>query len=356
MQDLHWRYNFNTDQFDFIEKDPRQHYEPLLRHVHRPTLVIDCNLVKSQDIESYVRTVVDRADAEQIKFTQIIFDGTQDPVTDYHSKSAILDSLAGDFRIPCFFALSQFDLASHKHLREINYPSWLFVFKKQALGKQFPSHDRGYSFSCLNRNPTFHRLVFYTMMKDRGLLDQFIYSFYDRCPYQGHPITSYQYHGLSTLVGEELAQRCISNIQDFPISWQGETLGANDHSLAHPAYQDAWCNVVTETSALISFTSEKIWKPIAAGQMFVVVGAPGTTAWLKNLGFHTFSDDYDLKQNFSSRLHLAADVIDRHRSDTRDWWHANRFHVEHNFHWLHSGNVEQQILKPVVALLNGERS
>jgi hypothetical protein len=356
MQDLHWRYNFNTDQFDFVENNPHQHYEPLLKQVHRPTLVIDCNLVKGQDIEHYVKTVVDRANAARIRFEQIIFDGTQDPVTDYRDKSIILDNIAGEFRIPCFFGLSQFDLTQHQHLKEINYPSWLFVFKKQSLPHEFPGHDRTHAFSCLNRNPTFHRLVFYTMVKDLGLLDKFIYSFYDRCPYQGHLITAYQYRGLANLVGDELAQRCITNIRDFPIAWQSEPLGANDHSLAHPAYQDAWCNVVTETSALISFTSEKIWKPIAAGQLFLVVGAPGTTAWLKRLGFHVFCDDYDLKQNFSSRLHLVAEVVNQHHADTRDWWHANRFHIEHNFHWFHSGNVERQILAPVVALLNGERS
>ena len=111
MQDLHWRYNFNTDQFDFVENNPNQHYEPLLKQVHRPTLVIDCNLVKGQDIEHYVKTVVDRASADNIRFEQIIFDGTQDPVTDYRDKSIILDNIAGEFRIPCFLVSAS--LISH---------------------------------------------------------------------------------------------------------------------------------------------------------------------------------------------------------------------------------------------------
>ncbi len=351
MQDLHWRYNFNTDQFDFVENNPNQHYEPLLKQVHRPTLVIDINLVQTEKLQNYVTTVLDRAHADQIKFDQIIFDGTQDPFVDYQSKVAILEAFAQHKGIPCYLSLSQFDLRTHTHLREINYPSWLFVFKKQQL-PEWNKGERAHSFSCLNRNPTFHRLVFYTLIKQRGLLDQFIYSFYDRCPYQGHPVRSHQYHGLENLVGKELAKLCLDNIADFPISWSGEALGQNDHTIGHPAYQDAWCNVVTETSPLVSFTSEKIWKPIAAGQLFLVVGAPGTCAWLRNLGFYTFDDDYDLKQNFSSRLELVADCVASHADNTRDWWQANRFQIEHNYHWFRSGNVEKTLLDPIVNQLN----
>lgn len=351
MQDLHWRWNFNTQGFEFIENDPRQHYEPLLRHVAVPTLVIDINLVRAADLRSYADLVVDSAQAAGIRYDQIIFDGTQDPVLDYDAKARTLDQFASTKGIVTYLALSQFSLNTHPHLREINYPSWLFAFKKQTL-PPWNDRERSHAFSCLNRNPTFHRLMLYTKIKKRGLLDRFIYSFYDRCPYQGHPITAYQYRGLADFVGEEEASLCLENLQDFPLSWAGETLGSNDHTIDHPAYQDAWCNVVTETSALVSFTSEKIWKPIAAGQLFVIAGAPNTAAWLKRLGFHVMEDHYDLKINLSSRFDLVTDVIDRHRDSARDWWHANRFHIEHNYHWFHSGNVEKNLADPIIRQLN----
>lgn len=351
MQDLHWRYNFNTAQFDFVENNPQQHYEPLLKHVQIPTLVIDINLVPAKDLLTYATDVLDKAYADQIRFQQIVFDGTQDPVLDYDIKTQILDRFAREKGIPIYLAMSQFSLAKHKYLVEINYPSWLFVFKKQTL-PTWSNKERQYSFSCLNRNPTFHRLVLYTKIKQRGLLNKFIYSFYDRCPYQGHPITAYQYRGLADFVGKETADLCFQSLQDFPLSWAGEVLGDNDHSINHPAYRDTWCNIVTETSALVSFTSEKIWKPIAAGQMFLIAGAPNTTAWLKGLGFHTFEDHYDGKINLASRFDLLVDVIDQHRDDARAWWQANRFHVEHNYHWFHSGNVEKSLLDPVINQLN----
>lgn len=355
MQDLHWRYNFNTGEFDFVENNPNQHYEPLLKHVHRPTLVIDINLVSADNLESYATEVLDRASASMIKFNQVIFDGTQDPVLDYPEKIKVLDEFARVKGLKSYLGLSQFSLQTHKHIQEINYPSWLFVFKKQQL-PEANFGPRQYGFSCLNRNPTFHRLILYTLIKQAGLLDHFIYSFYDRCPYQGFKMTAHHYRNINRFVNQELYSQCLESLADFPLAWAGEQQGVNDHSINHPAYQDTWCNIVTETSAVVSFTSEKIWKPIAAGQLFLIAGAPGTAAWLQNLGFHTFDDSYDLKYNIQSRLEMIVERVREHVADPQAWWKANQFQIEHNYHWFHSGNVEKMILNPLVSQLNGERS
>jgi hypothetical protein len=352
MQDLHWRYNFDQSRFDFIENNPQQHYEPLLRDVHVPTLVIDIGLVSYQDLGRYVRDVLDSADAAQLRFQQLIFDATQDPMVNRNEKTQVLDSLVGELGIPSYLAISQWQTSTHTYLKELHYPSWLFAFKKQDLPQWDFDRTRQHAFSCLNRNPTFHRLVLYTMIKERGLLDHFVYSFYDRCPYQGHQIRAWQYADLDRYVGSELAERCRTSISDFPISWQGEELGKNDHSLNHAAYRDTWCNLVTETSVLEPFTSEKIWKPIAAGQMFLIVGAPGTCQWLQTLGFQVPDCEYDLETDLVTRLSCILDVVDRYRDDAQGWWKRNRFSIEHNYHWFHSGNVEKNLLRPLQQQLN----
>lgn len=351
MKDIHWRYNFNTQQFDFVENNPRQHYEPLLKYVYIPTLVIDIYLVEAKNLNRYICDVLNQAYQQKIQFCQIIFDATLDPLNSYVEVTRILNEFAQRESIKCYLSLSQFDLNKHSHLVEINYPAWLFVFKKQ----QFPTlqeKDKKYKFSCLNRNPTWHRLLFYTMVKQSGLLDQFVYSFYDRCPYQGNPISSVWYSNLRGIAGEELYQKCLQNIKDFPISWANETLGENDHSIGHDAYCDTWCNVVTETSATISFTSEKIWKPIAAGQMFLVVGALGTTTWLKSLKINTFDDAYDNEPDVVKRLTQIVEVIRKYADDPKSWWMKNKFFIEQNYYWFHSGNIEKMLLEPIIAQLN----
>lgn len=351
MKDIHWRYNFNTQQFDFIENNPLQHYEPLLKYVHVPTLVIDIYLVEAKNLNQYIRSVLQLAYEEKIKFDQIIFDATLDPLNEYIEVVRILNLFAKQESIRSYLALSQFGLRTHSHLVEINYPAWLFVFKKQKF-LPWSDVDKKYKFSCLNRNPSWHRLLFYTMIKRADLLKEFVYSFYDRCPYQGSPISSAWYSNIRAVAGEELYQDCLTNFKDFPISWSNEVLGVNDHSINHDAYSNTWCNIVTETSATISFTSEKIWKPIASGQLFLVVGAPGTTQWLNSLNINTFNDTYDTETNALKRFLLIVNIIQEHIDDPRLWWTKNKFLIEQNYYWFHSGNIENMLLEPIINQLN----
>lgn len=353
MKHLHWRYDTHSlSTSKFLSINDQHHYSNLLERVIVPTLVIDINLINELELEKFLDYIISKIEPDgPVQFQQIILDHTQDPMQGYERKCEIIEKFATQKSIKIILSTSQFDTKKHQNFIEINYPSWLISFKKQSL-PAWNVNERSYLFSCLNRNPTFHRLILYTKIKQRGLLDQFVYSFYDRCPYQGHPITAYQYRGIEGFVGEAEANLCRQNLQDFPLSWAGEILGENDHSINHPAYQDTWCNIVTETSAVISFTSEKIWKPIAAGQMFLIAGAPGTAAWLRGLGFYTFEDHYDLNINLSSRFDLLVDIVERHRNDAREWWYENRFHIEHNYHWFHSGNVEKNLLDSIIDQLN----
>lgn len=348
---MHNRYNFNTLKFEQIGSNSKQHYEPLLQHVHVSTLVIDIYLVPAKNLHRYVCNVLDNAARENIIFSQIIFDATLDPLYNYSEVTQILNEFAQQKSIRCYLSLSQFDLKQHSHLVEINYPAWLFVFKKQKF-LPIQDRDKTHKFSCLNRNPSWHRLLFYTMIKNSRLLDQFVYSFYDRCPYQNNKIAASWYSNLREIAGEKVWQECLHNIQDFPISWDNEVLGTNDHSLGHVAYSDTWCNVVTETSATVSFTSEKIWKPIAARQLFLVVGAPGTTTWLKSLKINTFNDDYDNEVDVLQRLEKIINVIQEHVDDPKAWWLKNKDQVEQNYYWFHSGNIEKMLLEPIITQLN----
>lgn len=351
MNNIHWRYNFNTQQFECIKENVQQHYYPLLRHVHVPTLVIDIYLVPVKNLNQYICEVIDQAHQRDIHFSQIIFDATLDVSENYSLITEVLNKFSCDHGIKCYLSLSQFSLKQHSHLIEINYPSWLFVFKTQII-PEMSTKDRTYKFSCLNRNPSWHRLLLYTLIKQSGVLDQFVYSFYDRCPYQGYKVTAAHYGILKNYADNALYQKCLSNIQDFPLSWNNEELGKNDHSIKHDAYYDTWCNVVTETSATISFTSEKIWKPIAAGQIFLIVGSPGTASWLNSLGINTFDSDYDRETDVVKRLTKVVEIIQEHVEDPRSWYMKNKYEIEHNHSWFLSGNIEKMLLEPIVTQLN----
>ena len=60
--------------------------------------------------------------------------------------------------------------------------------------------------------------------------------------------------------------------------------------------------------------SEKLWKPILNGHPFVVAGTPGTLAYLRSLGFRTFTpiidERYDTLADDAQRMQAILDTID----------------------------------------------
>jgi len=85
---------------------------------------------------------------------------------------------------------------------------------------------------------------------------------------------------------------------------------------------DAWpyratsFSIVCESHFIndILFVSEKVWKPIANGHPFVIVGAPATLAYLRSLGFQTFTpiidEYYDALIDNGERMQALFAMID----------------------------------------------
>ena len=61
------------------------------------------------------------------------------------------------------------------------------------------------------------------------------------------------------------------------------------------------------------FLSEKTWKPILAGQMFIIIGQKHTLKRLRDIGFetfgHIFDESYDNMDN-DKRMYAAIDQLD----------------------------------------------
>lgn len=82
-------------------------------------------------------------------------------------------------------------------------------------------------------------------------------------------------------------------------------------------YLDSYINLTTETLFFDDcwYISEKIFKPIANLQPFVVIGSPHILLELKKLGFRTFDkwwdESYDTELNHTERLRKVHAVIDK---------------------------------------------
>jgi hypothetical protein len=88
-----------------------------------------------------------------------------------------------------------------------------------------------------------------------------------------------------------------------------------DLTINHPAYSETYVNLVTETYIDKCFVSEKTFKPIVAGQLFVLIASVNAVQFLRDIGIDTFDDiidhSYDIELDPRTRIEQALYQIDR---------------------------------------------
>jgi hypothetical protein len=87
-------------------------------------------------------------------------------------------------------------------------------------------------------------------------------------------------------------------------------------NLDNPAYTDSYINIITEHSVIDGiYMSEKTWKPVASGQLFLSVGNPGSIDYLRSVGVQVFDDVidhsyYDNEMDWQSRIDRMHEILD----------------------------------------------
>jgi hypothetical protein len=115
----------------------------------------------------------------------------------------------------------------------------------------------------------------------------------------------------------------------------------NDHHLTEYAhYTQSYCNIVLEThfdadQSGGAFLTEKTFKPVKHGQPFVIVGAPGSLAALRSLGYRTFDhaidNSYDEEIDNTQRWIKIKSAIGKIKSQhMHDWFVSCLDDVQHN--------------------------
>jgi hypothetical protein len=135
--------------------------------------------------------------------------------------------------------------------------------------------------------------------------------------------------------------QCLVNFHSFVAGWGDEARGDDEpvpsdiwnewmaikdtlpsfkpnvwKDVRHPAYTDSYINVIAETTVVDQiYITEKTWKPIACGQLFLLVGNPNSIEHLRDMGVDTFDDIidhkyYDRELDFKTRLGRMHEVLD----------------------------------------------
>lgn len=155
-------------------------------------------------------------------------------------------------------------------------------------------------------------------------------------------------------------QRNIHLAVEYELPWlNGELYPryGRDRDIFEKPYNESVFNLVSETSDTETFFTEKIWKPIVAGQPFVVHGAKHYLKNLKDMGFMTFGDhfdeNYDEVESNEKRVHKIVELCNSLiKIDPIEFYEATRYIREHNTkHFFDPTSIKNAVDQEVSVLL-----
>ena len=148
---------------------------------------------------------------------------------------------------------------------------WHMMYQKhKGQNFQFDHHNKKYDFLYLNKLARSHRKKLFDALTEQHLIENSLISFIDRD---------------------------IKLPAEYELPWvdrKNYPYRGMDQDIYEKPYNDTVCSIVSETNIGDGiFLTEKIWKPIIAGHLFVVHGNTYYLKRLRELGFKTFSAIFD---------------------------------------------------------------
>lgn len=240
-----------------------------------------------------------------------------------------------------------------------------------AYSPPYVPKERKKTFLCFNRIVRPHRFGLVALCNEANLLDSAYYSYFGDARYGDDEIDiGWMRHILREASSPELYNRIIKSYHDissrFPlklnINWQ-ENINFVMESDAD-LFDESYLSVVTETffypyhylnnikDGEAIFFTEKIFKPIYMRHPFVIASRPHSLAYLRKIGFKTFSplidESYDEIENDSERLEAVVKELSRLNAFTSDQWmewqKQIKSVVDHNYRVMATRPKHQYVL------------
>ena len=204
----------------------------------------------------------------------------------------------------------------------------------------FSNSPKKYKFSCLNGTAKEHRKLLYVLLNQKDYFKDIVFTFGHRPPTTAFP------NELILTINEQKIYQALPQAVEFLAS--DATVGI-DLTLDHPAYQESYVNLVTETTVVSPMLSEKTFKPIVAGQLFVLIAASGAVQFLRDIGIDTFDDiidhSYDLIVDTRTRINKALEQVDQLIEKDLDTIYDNiKNRLEQNSIYMRSQKFRDQFI------------
>lgn len=200
------------------------------------------------------------------------------------------------------FLLLSHEPSDHKKFaRMFFYPHWYHWSRQNFIILSTTLNKRNYAWGCLNGTPRPHRIYNYIYSQRQEYYKSSCFSF--------HYATDDDVSRSDDVILPPDVIEIWNKIKFTLPHRKNINRGARADSVCNlPSLTDSYIHLVTETTVLPKiFVSEKTWKPIAAGQIFLIFGNPGTVSYLRSQGVDVFDDiidhGYDSNLDWQSRLH-----------------------------------------------------
>jgi hypothetical protein len=256
------------------------------------------------------------------------------------------------------FLLLTHDLADHQRFdRMLFYPHWYHWSRKNFLTSNSDSFDRNYKWSCLNANPRYHRIYNFFYSYHKSYFKDACFSFHNNADLPSPD--NYKLDAEVEQFWNEIKHTLKSyrDLVNTPLSPEFKT-GRTDAQCNLPAIFDSYIHLVTETTVIPKiFISEKTWKPIASGQLFLIFGNPGTVSYLRNQGVDVFDDiidhGYDSVQDWQTRLHQIHQQLEQLiAQDLKKLYINTHQRRQANVEKFFSGAFDQKYIQTIQQFIN----
>jgi hypothetical protein len=179
----------------------------------------------------------------------------------------------------------------HKWWGDASWWWWYCAKKHRGTNLNFDHDHKRFDFLYLNKMRKRHRELFWQELTKDDLLSKSLYTF----------------HGVDP---------SLKLPPEYELPWVDRNnypQSGYDQDVFEKPYNDCAVNIVSETTVKVEFITEKVYKPLMAGQIFVVYGYKGILAKLRAMGFQTYGEhideSYDGEADKEKRLKMISDTL-----------------------------------------------
>ena len=241
----------------------------------------------------------------------------------------------------------------------ISFPVWYWSRKKISANFRPLENNLTYGFSCLNNNNNIHRTLLGYKLYVAECLPEIIFT--------QNVINRYFLHRVLEDAPELNLTRYSEYLDLLPIKHHSEITTNNfkdDHSIDHEAYQNAYCNIVTESETEeypyfqninLPVITEKSYKPFLSRQIPLMLAPQGHVKYLQGLGFDLMTDL--LPNGFDDlpvlqKIDAIVGIVNKGQEFIKDFYFSHLPELQHNYELVNSDKVENIITQRINNILN----